>query len=365
MQGTGNVGPRVMRSDRAALNHRFESRMSPDHNVPGRDEVVIDHVGLFVPEMAQAARAFEQLGFRLTPLSPQRHRLGAGGPLVAAGTANRLALLTEGYVEILTPVADTPVARQLREASLGYAGLHLIAFGTGDARAAQARLAGAGFAPQPVIELERTVDTPISEGLFGNGCPGNGLPDQGLPGNESPGERLPGQAPPGEELARFSVVRVPPDTMPEGRIQFCQQHTPELVWQSRWVEQPNRARALTDVLLSVADPAETAARFARFVGREPENAGAAWWLTLTRGRIAFVHRARLVRLFPEATLPERPFMTAFGLSTDDLARTRATLARNGLNPFDLGDGVLAAAIPGGVAGTVCFLAQGASPPWLA
>jgi hypothetical protein len=144
---------------------------------------VLDHVGLFVPDMARAARAFERIGYRLTPFSPQRHRLAPGEPLVPAGTANRLAMLAEGYIEILTPTTDTPVPRQLRQAIERYPGLHLIAFGTGDAEAAHARLAENGFAPQPVIRLERTVST-----------------DQG------------------DGLARFSVVRVPPGTMAEGRI---------------------------------------------------------------------------------------------------------------------------------------------------
>jgi hypothetical protein len=70
---------------------------------PAAGAVVLDHVGLFVPDMARAAAAFERLG----------HRPAPGGPLVPAGTANRLAMLAEGYVEILTPVAETPVAGQL------------------------------------------------------------------------------------------------------------------------------------------------------------------------------------------------------------------------------------------------------------
>ena len=82
--------------------------------MPRAGEVVLDHVGLFVPEIAPAARAFERLGFRLTPFSPQRHRLAPGEPLVPAGTANRLAMLGEGYVEVLAPIADTSVAGQLR-----------------------------------------------------------------------------------------------------------------------------------------------------------------------------------------------------------------------------------------------------------
>ncbi len=303
--------------------------LGTDDSLPGPGEVELDHVGLFVPDMARAAQAFARLGFHLTPLSPQRHRLAAGEALVPAGTANRLAMLEEGYVELLTAVADTPVAHQLREAILRYAGLHLIALGTADAEATHARLATAGFVPEPVIRLERTVQTPA-----------------------------------GDRLARFSVVRVPPGAMPEGRIQFCQHHTPELVRQQRWALQPNRARALTDVLLSVADPVEAAARFGRFVGREPESAGAVWWLALGRARIAFVDPGRLARLFPETTLPYQPFMAAFAVSSDDLVQTGQMLARNGLRPVEMAEGVLAAALPGELAGTVCFLAEGVPAPWL-
>ncbi len=295
-------------------------------NVPGLGEVVLDHVGLFVPEMARAARAFERLGFRLTPFSPQRHRLAPGEPLVPAGTANRLAMLAEGYVEILAPIADTPVASQLRQAIRRYAGLHLIAFGTSDAEASHDHLARSGFAPQPVIGLERTVETPASHGL-----------------------------------AQFSVVRVPPGTMPEGRIQFCRQRTPELVWQQRWLEQPNRARALTDVLICVEDPAEAAERFGRFVGRAATRG---WLLELDRGRIAFVDQGRLARLFPGTTLPLPPFMAAFAVTSDDLAATRSALRAGGLEARDAAPGVVVVAVPEGIAAIVCFASSDAAPPWL-
>jgi hypothetical protein len=291
---------------------------------------VLDHVGLFVPDMSRAARAFERLGFRLTPFSPQRHRLAPGAPLVPAGTANRLAMLEVGYVEILTPIANTPIARQLREAIDRYPGLHLIAFGTGDADAAHAHLAGNGFAPQPVIRLERTVETEAGEGL-----------------------------------ARFSVVRVPPGSMPEGRIQFCQHHTPALVWQPRWLEQPNRACKLTDLLLSVSDPAEAAERFGRFVDRAAKRvAPGGWLLELDRGRLAFVDQARLARLFPEAALPPPPFMAALTLRSEDLEAARSVLLAGGLEAGDAAPGVVALRVPEGIMATVCFATPEAALPWL-
>lgn len=303
----------------------------PQDNVPTAGEVVLDHIGLFVPDMTRAARAMERLGFRLTPLTPQRHMLAPGEPLVPAGTANRLGMLRLGYIEILTPVAETPVAEQLRRAIDRYTGLHLIAFGTGDAAASHAHLAEAGFAPQPVIHLERTV-----------------------------------AAGGGDGLARFSVVRVPPGTMAEGRIQYCRHHTPELVWQERWLDHPNGAQALTDVLLGVDDPAEVAARFGRFTGRSPRRAAHhRWWLELDRGRLVFLDPPTLAQLFPEIDVPGVPFMAAFALAVDDLGTTRAALDHNGAGHRDLASGAIVAATPEGISAIACFLEPDAPPPWLA
>ena len=298
------------------------------NNLPAPGEVVLDHVGLFVPDMARAAQAFTQLGFRLTPFSPQRHCPAPGAPLVPAGTANRLAMLTAGYIELLTPVADTAVARQLQAALQRYAGLHLIAFGSGDAAASHAALAAAGFAPQPMIALERTVASAAGEGR-----------------------------------ARFTVVRVPPGTMAEGRVQYCQHHTPELVWQERWLEQPNRARALVGLVLCVADPAEAAARHGRFVGRRSRAAGRAFVLALDRGALLLTDPAGLARLLPGVEVPGLPFIAALALTTDDLAATGALLARNGVAATPLAGGALGAPLPGGLAGSLCFFAAAAAAPW--
>ena len=56
-----------------------------------------------MPHVEGASAALEQLGFTLTPFSPQSHRLEPGGPLVPAGTANRCVMLERGYLEFVTP----------------------------------------------------------------------------------------------------------------------------------------------------------------------------------------------------------------------------------------------------------------------
>ena len=196
---------------------------------PKPGKLTLDHIAHFVPHMDVAAPALEKLGFTLTPFSAQSHRLEPGGPLLPAGTGNRCIMLKRGYLECLAPTGDTPVANQLRTAIQRYVGVHSIIFGTGAADADHARLAREGFSPLEPIALQRQLMTQD-----------------------------------GEHTARFTVVRVAPGTMPEGRIQYCQHHTPEFVWQPQWVQHANRATALTAVILCMDDPAEAAARYGRF-----------------------------------------------------------------------------------------------------
>lgn len=298
--------------------------IDPAANAPAAG-VVLDHVGLFVPEMARAARVMERLGFDLTPYTAQRHAL-ASGETAPTGTANRLAVLRQGYIEILTPVGDTPLASQMRRALDRYTGLHLIAFGTADAEAAHERLGRAGFDPLPLVRLQRSVPTAA-----------------------------------GEKLARFSVVRVPPDRMPEGRIQFCRHHTPELVWQPERQHHPNRAQCLTDIVLCTDDP-QAAQRFGRFLALAPETLGFKLF-RLARGRLHVVHPAA----FAEATgiePPTSPFIAGFALTSADLAATRAVLREREVAFSEPAPGVIAARAPEDIATTIWFTEAGATLPWL-
>ena len=73
---------------------------------PDAGQIFLDHVGWFVPDMDAAARAFEKLGFGLTPFSIHGDRDPATGALRPLGTANRLVMLERGYLEILTLHGD-------------------------------------------------------------------------------------------------------------------------------------------------------------------------------------------------------------------------------------------------------------------
>jgi hypothetical protein len=231
-------------------------------------------------------------------------------------------MLRRGYVELLTRVADTPLARQLEERIRRYVGIHLIAFGTADAEGERARLAREGFAPLPLVDLRR---------------PGLGGP------------------------AAFAVARVPPEAMPEGRIQFCEHRTEASVWAPGRLDHPNGALALDEVVVAVADPDEAAARFARFCGRPATSLAAGHRLVATeRGRLHLVDPARLGALLG-ATPPALPFIAAYGVLVQGLADVRRAVEAGGLAARAIGGGALAVAAPPALGGTLLFHEEGADP----
>ena len=279
---------------------------------------MLDHVGHFVPHVHSASSALEKLGFTLTPFSEHSHRTEPGGPLMPAGAGNRCAMLRHGYLEFLTPTGDTPVAAQLRTAIKRYAGPHLVAFGTSAPESDHARLAKGGFAPLEPVALQREIGT-----LSGTGT------------------------------ARFTVVRVPPGTMPEGRIQFCHHHTPELLWQPRWMKHANGAVALNGVVLCVADPQETARRFGRYTGLLAQVSGSVWRIATARGYLLFLDRDALHRRL-DVVLPALPWIAGCVLESADIAATGDTLRGSGIPVHVLGSRRLLLKLPAAVGGIIIF-----------
>jgi hypothetical protein len=207
-----------------------------DRQRPAPGALYVDHVSHFVPDLDAAAGAFEALGFRVTPASAQRT---PEGPV---GAANRCVMLADGYIELASPTHDTPPAQRMRELMQRYSGVHLVCFGTPDAGAEHERLAAHGFEPQATVSLEREV-----------------------PGG----------------TARFKVVRPAPAKMPEGRIQFVEQLTPELLWREPDVND----FGLAEVFVAAHDIVATAARWAELAGLIPRPLGRTVRLETERGAI--------------------------------------------------------------------------------
>jgi len=294
-------------------------------------EIYLDHVGHFVPDHDAAAKALEALGFAPTGWTVQTNPDPEGGPPTLTGTGNRCVMFRSGYVEVLAKTDDTPLSRQFDQASARYVGLHLIAFATRDAVNERARLSGAGFAVQPLVDLRRSVD----DGAGGE-----------------------------TELA-FSVARVVPGAMEEGRIQFLTHHTEQAMWQPQMLDHPNGAESLSDQIVVVADIGEATQRWERFLGRSATTVRCGRLFELERGRLVLCDVAYGAAAAP-GPHPAPPFMAAYGIGVADLEPVRACLHRAGIAAAEEAEGRVTVTFPEALGiGAMHFLTGAADPPWLA
>jgi catechol 2,3-dioxygenase-like lactoylglutathione lyase family enzyme len=270
-------------------------RTQAGRQLPLGEEIFLDHVGFFVRDVEAAGRALRRLGFAPAPLSIQVNPDPGGGAPRLTGTGNITAMLSQGYIEMLFKTADTPLAAELEAATARYAGLHLAAFATADAGAVHRRLAQQGFRVRPLARMERPADN--------NGAPGT---------------------------AAFTVARVEPGEMPEGRIQMLTHHTESMVWQPRWLSHPNGALALTRIAIAVADLGEAAQRYATFTGRSPSASIFGQTIALDRGHVDLVTAEGFRHMLPKISLPCLPFMGACEIRVRSLSRLADMLKQAGI-----------------------------------
>ena len=278
----------------------------------------LDHVGIAGRDLGGLAAAYERLGFALTPLARHSGRRTPEGPIERFGTGNRCIMLRDGYLELIAILDPARYSNTMEGFLARYAGLHIIALGMDDEAANLARLRLAGIDLPGVAYLERPVD----------------------------------DADPGGPTARFA--RLPWPDAPEGRLQLIRHLTPEAIWQPRFLEHPNRAVALADVVLAVASPAESAARFSRLAGVPvvPDPAGGIR-LELARGTVRLLPPEALDQVFPGVAIPSLPFIAGIALRTEDGGATaRAWLAERGVPHRVAGDALM---VPPEAAGGAAIL----------
>lgn len=279
-----------------------------DRQRPPPGSLFLDHVSHFVPDLGAAGALLEELGFAVTMASSQATQHGP------AGTSNRCVMLRDGYLEFLTRTADTPNAERMRKSMKRYRGVHLVCFGTPAAAEEHARLERNGFAPQPLVHLERKVE--------------NGM------------------------TARFSVVRTAPAKMPEGRVQFVQHLAPEAIWRPQHLRHRNGATGLSAAYVVASDPVRAAARWARFIGGLPRREGRLVALTTDRGRILFGTRAQIQALLGAA--PRAPGIAGYALACKDPKAFARRCAQAGLKV----NRRLAVVLPPALGGTWHLVPQG-------
>lgn len=268
-----------------------------NRQLPHGNEIFLDHVGHFVRDPQAAAAALARAGFAPTPVSVQV--APDGGP---TGTGNVCAMLSRGYLEVLFKTADTPLGREFEAALARYSGIQLVAFAVADAIAWHRQLGAVGFRTRPIAPFQRPVDTET-----------------------------------GPATAAFTVARVEPGEMAEGRIQMLTHHTEDAVWQTRWLAHANGASGLASVVMVVADVDDVAARYARFTHRAAVRTRAGQSVMLDRGRIDLVTREAFTAALPEIAIPALPFIGGYGVTVASLDAAEATLQRGGLSSRRAGD----------------------------
>jgi hypothetical protein len=299
-----------------------------DRQLPSGDQIFLDHVAHFVRDADAAARALTRAGFAPTPPSIQVNPDVAVGSQLT-GTGNVTAMFGRGYIEVLFKTADTVLGREFDLTLARYAGVHLAAFAVADAERAHERLRSEGFRVRPLVKMQRPVETAA-----------------------------------GDDIAAFTIARVEPDAMPEGRIQMLTHHTEAAVWQRRWLTHPNSAIGLIDVIIAVEDVREAAARFARFTGRAaaPSTLGAAL-IRLDRGGIYLVAHDRAAEKLPEVPVTTLPYILGYAVRVQSLAAVEAAAESADLE-WRAFEGGLVACFPSELgAGAWFFVEEPAALPW--
>jgi hypothetical protein len=296
----------------------------PDRQLPLGEEMFLDHVGHFVRDPETAARALTRAGFAPTPVSVQYNPDGT--PM---GTGNITAMLSRGYIEVLFKTADTQLGREFEAARAGNPGVHLTNFAVTDAAEAHRRLTAEGFAMRPLVQFQRPVGTENGEGV-----------------------------------AAFTVVRLERGAMPEGRIQILTHRTEDTVWQKRWLNHPNGALALIDVVIASPDVAEAAARFGRFTARPVKAAeiGRAT-LSLDRGKVQLVSEAVFKATFPEIPVPRLPFIGAYAIQVRSRSTCEGLMKQAGLKVSHSGEALVVPFPEELGIGAWLFVENAAHLPW--
>jgi hypothetical protein len=254
----------------------------------------LDHVAVMSEDLTAMGAAYERLGFQLTPLSQHSGARTAGGAVEPWATGNRCIMLRRGYIELMGIVVPGLYDNGLSKFVARYEGVHILAFGCNDAQGASDRLKREGFDVTGIHGLARELDVPN-----------------------------------GRATAKFNLVRLPSDEMPESRVLAIEHLTPEHLWQDRYLDHPNGAVGLTALAVCVADVEEAAARYGRMFGVTATGDKARRTFDLAAGRFTLLSEAALKsELGLDA--PILPFAASFTVAVTDPGKARAVMEQAGI-----------------------------------
>jgi hypothetical protein len=250
----------------------------------------LDHVVVLVRDLADAEARLARLGLRPTPRGVHSAHMG---------TANTTVLFGDGtYLEALAVIQPTEDNLAVRTMLAEREGPYGLAFKTDDADAAAAEFAEAGIGPGVALEFARPVELPS-----------------------------------GPREAAFRVARADPGHTPGTWLFVCRHRTPEVTWRADFLEQPNGACGIAEVVGLAEDIAAIAKDYGRIFEDRLQCDGEQVVIDAGGARIIF---------YPPAAFAQRfaPFgqelgvaasrLAALRLRTASLERTQALLSAHGV-----------------------------------
>jgi len=239
----------------------------PSASIPiGRNTplVGLDHVGLGIRDLAQAAKAFERMGFNLSPLSIHAGSAVPGGPTVPWGSGNRCAMFRRGYFELLGLV-DPALPSNVKAMVERYEGLHIVALNCDSAEDAYTALIDEDVAALRPVALERDA----AFGVNNEAC----------------------------RRAKFRNVYFDPVGYPEARFIVIEHETRDVLWQDHLLGHRNGAESLEAVYLVVPDMQASLKRLRPILGN-PSPSGDALRFDLRQGVVWMLQEETLRRYCP-------------------------------------------------------------------
>ncbi len=258
--------------------------------------VALDHAGILVPRLDDAAALLARLGFTLTRRA--EHRAEDGG---SAGSAQCSIMLGTGYVEVQEIASLAASTHILAPAARRNFGLHTLAFGVEDAEAARASVAEAGLAVTPVMRWAR----PVEEADLA-------------------------------AEARFAFFVAAYDPAEEALLCWVQHLTPGALRNARLLRHANGAHALRAAV--IATRGDAAALRARYLacGGVAEAAGQ---IRFGDGAVELRGAAELPPMLAAGAWPAEAWFAALRLAFDEPAAFAAAARREGFAAEPWGDGI--------------------------
>ncbi|MGH6919155.1 MAG: VOC family protein [Geminicoccaceae bacterium] len=250
----------------------------------------LDHVIILVRDLDDADARMARLGFRPTPLGYHSAHMG---------TANATVMLRNGtYFETLTVLQATPANADTRAVLAEREGLFGLALKTDDAHGAADAFEAAEIAAGGALAFVRPV----------------ALPD-------------------GVRDACFTVARTRGEATPGVSLFVCQHHTPGIVWREDYLEQPNGATGLAEVIGIADDLAALEDAYGVIFGERVHGTDDRVAIAAGEARIMFLSPNAFVERFGAVGEPvssPRPRLAGLRVQVRDLDRTKALLQRNGV-----------------------------------